>query len=134
MTVDEMRAIIGAGPEVPDAEVIVRYGALEAAQADRGLPIEEVRAQVRLERTDASEDSYLSLLIPAAIRAVRNEVGRPINLSSDDPDNDVFKVAVLLLICHWFDKREPVAVGSQSYELPFTVSFLLNPVPRKWVC
>ncbi|RYY05609.1 MAG: phage gp6-like head-tail connector protein [Alphaproteobacteria bacterium] len=134
MTVDEMRAIIGAGPEVPDAEVIVRYGALEAAKADRGLPIEEVRGQVRLERTDSSEDSYLSLLIPAAIRAVRNEVGRPIDLSSDDPDNDVFRVAVLLLIGHWFDTRAPVAVGSQSYELPFTVSFLLNPVPRKWVC
>ena len=54
MTVDEMRAIIGAGPDVPDAEVIVRYGALEAAKADRGLPIEEVRGQVRLERTDSS--------------------------------------------------------------------------------
>ncbi|WP_277969302.1 head-tail connector protein [Sphingomonas echinoides] len=133
MTVDQMRVIIGAGSDVSDADVIIRYGAFDAAQADRGLAIEEVRAQVRLERTDASEDSYLNLLILAAARAVRNELKRPVDLTLDDPDNDVIKVAMLLLIGHWFDKREPVAVGSQSSELPFTVTFLLDPI-RKWVC
>lgn len=134
MTIDEMRVVIGAGADVSDEEVIVRYGSLADAQADRGLAIEEVRAQVRLERTDASEDSYLNLLILAATRAVRNELQRPVDLTSDDPDNDVIKLAILLLVAHWFDKREPVAVGSQSSELPMTVTFLLNPVPRKWVC
>lgn len=133
MTIDEMRVIIGAGADVSDEEVIVRYGSIADAQADRGLAIEEVRAQVRLERTDASEDTYLNLLILAATRAVRNELQRSVDLTSDDPDNDIIKVAILLLVGHWFDKREPVAVGSQSSELPMTVTFLLNPI-RKWVC
>jgi hypothetical protein len=133
MTIDEMRVITGAGADVTDEEVLVRYGNLAAAAVERGLAIEEVRAQVRLERTDDSEDTYLKLLVLAATRAVRNELQRPVDITTEDPDNDVIKIAILLLVGHWFDKREPVAVGSQSSELPMTVTFLLNPI-RKWVC
>lgn len=47
-----------------------------------------------------------------------------------DTANDVpapIRQAVLLLVAHWFEQREPVAVGLGAQEIPSTVASLLAP-------
>jgi hypothetical protein len=47
---------------------------------------------------------------------------------------NVIKQAVLLLAAHWFETREPVAAGFNSFppEIPFTVTALLNQQRMRW--
>jgi len=41
--------------------------------------------------------------------------------------NDAIKVAMLLLVGHWYDNREAVAVNSSAVVLPLAYQMLINP-------
>lgn len=133
MTVADMRAILGLDSSFSDEEVITRYGTYEAAAADQGLSISDVRTHLRIAADETDEDAYLGLLTMAARRAVENVIDRPFTLSTDEPDLALIKTAMLLLIGHWYEHRETVALGSASSEMPLTVTFLLMPL-KKWSC
>ncbi len=38
--------------------------------------------------------------------------------------------AILMLVSHWFETREPVAIGTPALEMPFTVSQMIAPYRR----
>jgi hypothetical protein len=133
MTVDQMRAIIGAGPEISDADVIVRYGGYTSNMGAQGLDLASVRDHLRLSSDTVEENSYLELLIAAARSSVESYIQRPVQFNTDEKNVSVVKVAMLLLIGHWYANREAVVIGTPKSEMPMAVTYLLMPL-KKWVC
>lgn len=136
MTIDQMRAALGLGNDVPDAEVQVAYDSLQAewqvapVESSAIIGLEEVKTHLRLGSSD-TEDEYLSAMIAAAFRAIENTTGRDIlgdSATLDARDLKVVGQASLMLIGHWYANRE--AVGDRGSEMPFAVRFLLDPLRR----
>ena len=80
MTIAEMRALMDLGEDVSDAQVVERYalylGAMSAPEDGMGpVSLAEVKAQLRLETDDTTEDAYLSVLIAAAAAQIETATG-----------------------------------------------------------
>ena len=76
MTIDDMRAVLGLGPSVPDEAVVEAYAAyLEASDTapPEPLDLDEVKANLRV--TDDSEDALITALIIAARGYVEDYTG-----------------------------------------------------------
>lgn len=136
MTIDQMRAALGLGNDVPDAEVQAAYDRLQAGwqvapvESSAIIGLEEVKTHLRLGSSD-TEDEYLSAMIAAAFRAIENATGRDIlgdGATLDARDLKVVGQASLMLIGHWYANRE--AVGERASEMPLAVRFLLDPLRR----
>ena len=73
MTIQEMRDVLGLGPDVSDEDVIAAYGAsLLAAQASP-LTLEDVKLNLRIDHDD--EDDRINSAIMAAMDYVEGETG-----------------------------------------------------------
>jgi hypothetical protein len=96
--------------------------------------IVELRVQCRIDSDDASEDQTLAIYLSAAKLHAEKMVNRALYDSSipdNDPDgiviSDDIKLAIMLLVSHWYENREPVNIGNITSTLPFGVQALLGP-------
>ncbi|OHT19911.1 head-tail connector protein [Edaphosphingomonas haloaromaticamans] len=114
MTIAEMRALLGLGPEYSDAQVAELYalhtGATPSALAAEESPvtIEEARRQCKVEGTD--EDADLEIYIAAAVEWVRD-------ITALDPAAAWparLKLAVLLLVGEYYATREVGGLSEQA--------------------
>lgn len=99
-----------------------------------GLTIEECKAQCRIDGDDPSDNTLLEIYIGAARRTAENYVKRSLYddaLPSDDPEGLIIqadvKLALMLLVGHWYENREPVNIGNIVSTLPFGFKTLLEP-------
>jgi len=98
------------------------------------LTIDECKVQCRIDGDDPGDDQLLDLYIGAARRKAESYTNRKLydnSLPADDLDglvieNDV-KLALMLLVGHWYENREPVNVGNIVSTLPFGFESLLEP-------
>jgi hypothetical protein len=96
------------------------------------VTLDEVKTHLRLGSADR-EDTYLRILIAAAVRAVENATGRDIVAAAPsmaERDRAVAAQAVLLLVGLWHANRE--ATGQNMTELPLAITWLIAPL-RKFV-
>lgn len=55
------------------------------------------------------------------------DTSNPPQLVNDTALIEPIKIAILMLVAHWYRTREPVAIGATVEKLPFTVEALLQP-------
>ena len=100
------------------------------------IDLATVREHCRIDEDDLSEDNLLGIYTGAAKRHVEKFTRRKLYVLNTDPgfdtdddhlllDDDI-RLAMLLLIGHWFANREAVSDKSFS-EVPLAVDALLQP-------
>ncbi|EBM1967289.1 phage gp6-like head-tail connector protein [Salmonella enterica] len=96
------------------------------------ITLDEMRKQCRIDDTD-DDDQLTGVYLPAAIRGVESRINRLIYDDAvpegDDTglvlDGDI-KLAVLMLVGHFYENREATASGAVN-EIPLALSFLIDP-------
>lgn len=100
------------------------------------IELSTVREHCRIDEDDNSEDSLLSIYSGAAKKYVETWTRRTLYQANADPgfdsdenrlllDDDI-RMAMLLLIGHWFANREAVS-GNSLNEVPLAVEAILQP-------
>lgn len=98
------------------------------------------------EPTEIAADAYVADLVSVPARLVLSAAATPIAPARElnafeiaftagygDEAADVpppIRQALLLLVTHWFESREPVVLGEMPHEVPATVAALLLPYRR----
>ncbi|WP_419156930.1 head-tail connector protein [Rossellomorea sp. BNER] len=77
----------------------------------------DVKQYLRLEDSYIEEDTQLNSLIIAAKSYIKNATGVTV-----DELNDLHKLAVCLLVVHWYENREPVG---KTDSLAFSLESIL---------
>lgn len=106
------------------------------------LELDIIKLHVRLEPDFYDDDSLLDTYATAARRYVENHTGRnlyatsgeiPVDSEGSPTDSDALVLdddlttAMLLLIGHWYENREAVAVGVSTASMPLAVESLICP-------
>ena len=98
------------------------------------LTVDEIKAQCRLDSSDESEDELLRLYANAAFSSIQTYLNRPLfadEVPDDSPNGiavaDDIRLAMLLLVGHWYENREPVTIGSTANSVPLSFEMLLRP-------
>lgn len=94
--------------------------------------INELRAQANIDHRD--DDKLLLMYSSAARIAIENYLNRKL-YEDQIPDNDTtgisvneaIKVAIMMLVAHWYDNREVVSVGSAPAVMPLAYEMLIKP-------
>lgn len=101
--------------------------------------LEEVRAQCRIDGASLDEDVLLTIYTVAAKRAIENRTNRKlVDEMPSDPAlvtnelliTDDIKLAILLMVGHWYANREAVA-DYEKVEVPMSFRFLTD--PYRWI-
>lgn len=98
------------------------------------LSIDECKVQCRIDGDDPGDKQLLEIYIGAARRKAQSYTNRQLYddaLPTNDPDGlvikDDVKLALMLLVGHWYENREPVNIGNIVSTLPFGFESLLEP-------
>ena len=94
----------------------------------------ELKTQCRIDGDDLSEEQLLTIYAGAARKNAENFINRKL-YESDIPETDVdgmkidddVKLALMLLVGHWYENREVVNIGNITTVLPFGFKALLEP-------
>lgn len=106
------------------------------------LELDIIKQHVRLEPDFDEDDTLLDTYATAAHRYVENHTGR--NLYATETEiptdsegsvtdehalvlDDDLTTAMLLLIGHWYENREAVAMGTIATQVPMAVEALITP-------
>lgn len=94
--------------------------------------LSEAKAHLRIGTSD--EDTLLQIYLNAAEKAASNQLNRALYATTAGTDTtglvmtEAVKVAVLLLVGHWYENRESVTTvqGANIKELPLAFTWLLD--------
>lgn len=84
------------------------------------MDISEVKEFLRLEQDYTEEDIFLNSLIIAAKEYIKNATG----LVYDDT-NELHKLAVKILVTHWYENREAVS-EKKTDKIAFSLNSILT--------
>ncbi|NNA11380.1 phage gp6-like head-tail connector protein [Pseudomonas lundensis] len=100
------------------------------------LELSMIKAHLRLDDDSTDEDTLLQAYGRAAWRLVQNKTGRMLiagdALPDDAPENallldDDWRLAMLLLVAHWYEHREAASEAAGMKVLPLAVDALIGP-------
>ena len=91
------------------------------AQISSGL--DEIKGYLRLEISFTEDDNILNSLLLSAESYIKNVTGKKFEDNSND-NNDLYKLAVHMLVTHWYDNRGAVSDKPVS-ELPFSLQHII---------
>ncbi len=97
------------------------------------ISLDEAKQQCSLELDFTDVDTYLQLLIDAAVNKVENSINkRLVAVGSVVAEDDLvitpsLKMATLLLIGHWYINREAVVTGTIATTVPLAYESLISP-------
>lgn len=94
--------------------------------------IPELRYQCRIDSDDDTEDVMLTLYLKASLKHAEKITNRRLYddaIPDNDPDGlvieDDIKLALMLLVSHWYENREPVSSDGVN-TIPFGVKAILE--------
>lgn len=94
------------------------------------INLSEVKGYLRIDGFE--EDALIQQLIDGAISFLETKLNRPIldvNMTVDNtwevPES--IRIAVLMLVSHWYENRIPVNAGHITSELEFAISAIVGP-------
>jgi len=111
----------GTFATVPATAAVTSAPLSSAVTGPPVLTLGEVKAHLRIEVSFTDEDEVLVLLEKAARLQVQNDIRREIDASAGEN----VKVAMLMLVAHWYRHREAVSTGTNAIELPLAYKALL---------
>lgn len=82
------------------------------------MDIQEIKDYLRIEHEE--DDGMLTLLEKRAALYIQNGVG------TVDTTNDLYKMAVTVLVGHWYDNRELSRIGNNSYNIPHSFEAIIQ--------
>ncbi len=93
------------------------------------ITVEEIIGYIKPE-DELEEKNLLKVLLTAAVSYCETELKKPILDSSMNATNkwdvpEVIRIAVYLLVSHWYENRAPV--GAVTDEVAFSVNAILKP-------
>lgn len=96
------------------------------------VTLEQAKDHLRVDFTD--DDIYIEDLIDVAETSIENEIGSTLasNLVESVLPKPLYK-AILLLIGHLYNSREPVITGVGVTKVPYTLEYLIAPY-KSWTC
>jgi uncharacterized phage protein (predicted DNA packaging) len=80
----------------------------------------EVKEYLRLDVVDTEEDTFLLSLVDVAKTYVKNATGKTVNEA-----NATHKLAVLMLVTHWYENRNSVIIGQITKSLEYSLKSIL---------
>ena len=80
--------------------------------------LEEVKHSLRVDGSE--DDGFLTSLIAAAKTFIENATG-----IVPDEKRDLDKLAITLLVTHWYENREVAQIGRIATEVPFSLEIIL---------
>lgn len=105
--------------------------AISGVRANEAL-CKELRYQCRIDSDDDTEDVMLTLYLNASLKHAEKITNCRLYdnaVPDDDPDGvvieDDIKLALMLLVSHWYENREPVSSDSVN-TIPFGVDAILK--------
>lgn len=99
----------------------------------------DARRQIKLEEDDDSEDGLLSIFIAAAKRSCSSITGYSLTVGEvpapSTGDVDAIRLAMLMLVAHWYENREAVTGNTRTIptKLALSVDFLLGSVRKRTI-
>ena len=92
------------------------------------ITLAEIKAQCRIEATDTTEDTLLTLYGESAEQTTLNYIERTIDDLEEEYDAvpAPIKHAILMLVAHSYAQREP-ASPQNLYTVPYTFDALIKP-------
>ncbi|MEL6298933.1 MAG: head-tail connector protein [Pseudomonadota bacterium] len=98
---------------------VVGASAIDAGGASTAIPLDQV---------DVNLDERPATVCVTAEFGKRVAIDFEAGFGADPADvPEPIRQALLLLVAHWFENREPVVIGSDATRIPMTVSALLAP-------
>ena len=96
------------------------------------VTLEQAKDHCRVDFDD--DDIYIGDLIDVAEASVANEIGTTLasNLVSGELPKPLYQ-AILLLVGHLYNSREPVIIGTGVVKVPYTLDYLISPY-KSWTC
>lgn len=100
------------------------------------LTLSMMKKQCRIDPDFTDEDDLLTQFSDAAVRYIENQTDRTMyEFEVDIPEEDdapmlldaSLRMAMLMLVAHWYENREAVIVGSISSAIPLAVESLIQP-------
>ena len=95
--------------------------------------VEELRYQCRIDSDDDTEDVMLTLYLNASLKHAEKITNCHLYdnaVPDDDPDGlvieDDIKLALMLLVSHWYENREE-ATDAAKASIPFGFTSLIEP-------
>jgi uncharacterized phage protein (predicted DNA packaging) len=91
---------------------------------------EQAKDHLRVDFED--DDIYIEDLIAVAEQSVANEIGT--TLASNEVSGELPKPlyhAILFMVGHLYNSREPVIIGTGVVKVPYTIEYLLYPY-KSW--
>ncbi|GIO22433.1 head-tail connector protein [Oceanobacillus sp. J11TS1] len=82
------------------------------------MQVEEIKEYLRIDHDE--DDFTLQSLTKRAKMYIENGVGRI------DENNELFKMAVIVLVGHWYDNRELSRIGNASYPIPHSFEAIIQ--------
>lgn len=82
------------------------------------MQVEDIKEYLRIEHTE--DDAMLGSLMKRAKIYIANGVGKI------DEKNELFKMAVIVLVGHWYDNRELARIGNASYSIPHSFEAIIQ--------
>ena len=110
-------------PQLPTRRALPREPLSPGASGEPVLTLPEIKMHCRIEQDQTVDDEYLTQLEMAARIHTENSLRRPGELDSTAPEN--IKMAMHVLIAHWYRNREAVVTGSLGV-VPLAYDSLLS--------
>ncbi|HLR91833.1 MAG TPA: head-tail connector protein [Atopostipes sp.] len=82
------------------------------------MELEEIKQFLRIDHDE--DDQMLENFITRAKMYIKNGVGKI------DNENELFKMAITVLVGHWYDNRELARIGNASYSIPHSFEGIIQ--------
>ena len=82
------------------------------------IDITQVKTFLRVDHDE--DDGFLSALTSAAAEYIEGATGK------ENRGSQLYQLAILQLVAHWYENRTPVVTGTIAAEVPLTVKLLID--------
>lgn len=89
-------------------------------------PYDSVKNYIRVDTDDALVMKEITTLYNAAKALVMQKTGKAFEEESAEPKFELYRLAIWMMVSHWYENRTPVVMGTIATEIPYSAEMLIN--------